>query len=172
MQPFQIVPPARNIPAQQAPVPAVVSINQADPGITNGVAVLEGTITASVTTVTVSNTVSVTGTVSITGSVSVGNTVSVTGSVVANPTTSTSFATSQVNITASATAIFAAGVGPVYREVRNISASSALYVGGSGVTITTGHQVPGGGVFNMSRNSTALYGVVDTGSITASTIAW
>src|SRR5690348_12706930 len=91
----------------------------------------------------------------------VSNTVSVTGSVVSNPTTSAAFVTNQITITATATPIFATSASILFREVTNpTSSNAAVFLGGSGVTITTGHYLPGAAAFDQQYNSAALYGIV------------
>lgn len=103
----------------------------------------------------------------------VSNTVSVTGSVISNPTTSASFVTAQITITATATPIFAVSTSIFFREVTNPTGSNAtVFIGGAGVTVTTGHFLPGAAAFDQQYNSAALFGIVATGSVTVSTIGW
>lgn len=117
------------------------------------------------TTIDVGNTVPVTGSV----------TATISGSIVANPTTSAAFVASQITITSggAATAIFAISASTIFREVTNPTASNAtVFLGPVGVTVTTGHYLPGGWAFDQQYNSAALYGVALTGSVTVSTFGW
>lgn len=110
-------------------------------------------------------------TVSVTGSV----TSTITGTVVANPTTSAAFVTNQVTITSSTTVtlIFATGSSLIFREVTNPTSSNAsIFIGPVGMTVTTGHFIPGATAFDQAYNSAALYGLSATGSVTVSTIGW
>lgn len=128
----------------------------------------QGTPAAGQVTAVVTNTVSTTGsiTASISGSISGSVTVTTVG-------TSASFTTSQVTITATATPIFAININQIFREVVNPTTSTAsIWVGASGVTTTTGLEVPVATAFDMSFNTAALYGITATGSVTVSTIGW
>ena len=113
----------------------------------------------------------ITNTVSVTGSV----TSTITGSVIANPTTSAAFVVNQITVTSggAATAIFAISTSTIFREVTNPTSSNvAIFLGPVGVTVTTGHYLPGATAFDQQYNSAALYAVALTGSVTVSTMGW
>lgn len=116
----------------------------------------------------------VTNTVSVTGSVtsSITGTVTVNGTVTSTYTVSTSLVTAQVSVTTASTLLFATGSFGSFRQVRNTSTTSAVFIGVVGVTITTGHSVPAGATFDMERLSAPLYGIVSTGSEVVTTIGW
>jgi hypothetical protein len=136
--------------------------------------------------VTVTNTVSTTssGTGSFSGTVSVSNTVSVTvsnfpatqtvsGTVsVSNIAQSASFVTAQVTVTASATQLFASGASVNFREVLNPSTVSIFIGSTSSMTTTTGHYLLGSSAFDQQFNSSAMWGITSTGSVTVSTAGW
>lgn len=125
----------------------------------------QGTPAAGSVSATITNTVSTTSSGTVT--------VSVTSVAVTTIAISGSLTTSQVTITATATPIFAININQIFREVVNPTTSTAsIWVGASGVTTTTGLEVPVATAFDMSFNTAALYGICSTGSVTVSTIGW
>ena len=107
--------------------------------------------------------------------VTIGGTVSTTGSGISNPTTSGTFVTNQVTVTSGGapTLLFAQSASIIFREVTNpTSSNAAVFLGLVGVTVTTGHYLPGATAFDQGNNSAALYGLAATGSVTVSTIGW
>jgi hypothetical protein len=143
-------------------------VSAADPLPVTAVA---GTITSisqinTVSLVTTVSLVSALTTVSlVTAVTSITNPVTVTGSV------TNSFAVNQISVTGSATPLFAINVNPTFREVVNLS-SSIVYIGGTGVTTTSGYAVLGGAAFSMERNTGALSAIVTAGTAGVAIIGW
>jgi hypothetical protein len=97
----------------------------------------------------------------------------ITNAVTANPTTSASWTTSQVTVTAGATQIIAASVGTLFKEIINPTTSNAtVFVGTSAVTTGSGHFLIGGSAMDWSNHSGAIFGISATGSVTVSTMMW
>lgn|SRR5512135_1644618 len=140
----------------------------------------QGTPAAGSVNATITNTVSTTG--SSIASVTVSNTVSVTFSGAINATVTTvtvsniaqtaTFTTSQVTVTASATQLFASGASVNFREVLNPSTVSIFIGSTSSLTVTTGHYLLGSSALDFQFNSSAVWGITSTGSVTVSTIGW
>jgi hypothetical protein len=147
--------------------PGQGQVNPANVTVTNTVS------TTSSGTGSFSGTVSVSNTVSVTGSISVSNTASVTFSAVAATLgQSATFTTSQVTVTASATQLFASGASVNFREVLNPSTVSIFIGSTSSLTTTSGHYLLGSSAFDQQFNSSAMWGITSTGSVTVSTAGW
>jgi hypothetical protein len=160
--------------------PGQGQVNPANVTVTNTVSTTSSGTGSFSGTVSVSNTVSVTvsnfpatQTVSGTVTASVPNPVTVSGTVsVSNIAQSASFVTAQVTVTASATQLFASGASVNFREVLNPSTVSIFIGNTSSLTTTTGHYLLGSSAFDQQFNSSAMWGVTTTGSVTVSTAGW
>ena len=177
--PFRVPRRHGDVPGTQAFVPTGVNAR-----VTNTVSVtgsVTASITGSVTVSTLPNPVTVSGTVTVSGitataSVLVTNfpaSQTVSGTVTTTPVLATTFTTSQVSITESATQIFAAAALTTYRAVTNTSTASIVYLGTSAVTTTSGYPLGPGQVFSMANQSGALFGIVGALATTSiGTFGW
>ena len=90
-----------------------------------------------------------------------------------NPVGSAAWAATQVSVGSSATSILAArtgvsGTGRICATIENTS-TTAVWLGGSGVTTSTGMLLPGIlGASDTICTTAAIYGIVATGSETVS----
>lgn len=72
---------------------------------------------------------------------------------------------SRVTVTTSATSIVAAGSDTIGACVRNAGTAS-VYLGGSGVTTSTGYELPASDTLCMDLlNNETLYGIVASGTV-------
>ena len=85
-----------------------------------------------------------------------------------------SFSVGQVSVATTSTLIRAANTTRKFLEITNSSPIRDVYIGNTGVTITTGHIVPPGSSFIIDNAvcTAAFYGVAQGAAATVTYIEW
>ena len=78
------------------------------------------------------------------------------------------FTPAQVTVASAATALLPADTTSTYREITN-AGTTTVFIGGSGVTATTGYPVPAGSRLPITTTA-AVYGVTASGTATVGTL--
>lgn len=90
--------------------------------------------------------------------------------------TAATLTTAQVSVdtTSGGVLVAALNTSRKFLEITNTSSSVNVYIGNTGLTTSTGHVLPPGSSFTLDSTicTGAIYGIVVTGSVTVTTMAW